>query len=361
MESNLFSLPGIIVPRQDRKTVLRSILVVLLAFACAVAGASEIPIDRFADELGGTLYWDPFLEMGRIRYGGETVRFAVGSDKMFTESGQLISVRPPEVRNNTVYFDEGTIDTLYAMWRPGARDREEPYVAAIFIDPGHGGRDPGTIGRHTIAGESLVLQEKDIVLDVSLKLRERLNETFSDRNVVLSREDDRYLDLDQRTAMANAVSLGENEYIVYVSIHANASLNTRATGFEAWFLPPEERRTLIDPDDLDADRRRIHAILNSMKEEEVSVHSAMLGNEILSGLEAHIGDRSPNRGLKQENWAVVRNALMPSVLVELGFVTNAEEAQLLDDPQYLNKLADGIYTGIRQFIELFENTDTSGT
>ncbi len=346
-------------PYTTYSTLLIAFMVAVSAVAAAYSG--EISLREVASELNAEIRYDPFLELGRIQHAGYAVRFAVGSDEMRTDDGTVISVTPPRSNDGSVYIDKSTAEQLKAIWRPTATDRDEPFVSAVVIDPGHGGRDPGTIGRHVIDGEQLVLREKDIVLDVSLHLRDLLRESFDDRRVILTREDDRYLPLDARTDMANDLPLGENEYVVYVSVHANASLNTRATGFEAWFIPPEQRRTLIDPEDLDADRRRIHAILNSMREEEVSVHSAMLGNEILSGLEQTVGELSPNRGLKQENWAVVRNALMPSVLVELGFVTNANEAQLLADSEYLHKLAEGLYTGIRQFIDLLESPDSDGT
>ena len=321
----------------------------------------DLRVATFASEFGARLEYDPFLGIGRMLRGGVSVRFAVGSDRMYVDDGRVLTVQPPVERNGNVYLSEITVERIRAVWQPSATDRDEPYVAAVFIDPGHGGRDPGTIGRHEVNGESLVLQEKEIVLDVSIDLRNKLQSSFPDRNIVLSRDDDRYLSLDERTEMANKIPLGENEYIVFISIHANASFNTRAQGFEAWYLPPEQRRTLIDPEELDEDRRRIHAILNSMREEEVSVHSAMLGTSILEGLESKVGEQSPNRGLLQENWAVVRNALMPSILVELGFVTNTQEALRLNDRRYLNKLANGLYNGVKQFIELFEASDTSGT
>ncbi len=339
---------------------------VLISASATFSGAEEpneagVRIATFASDLGASLEYDPFLEIGRLSYGGDSVRFAVGSDEMYIDDGRVLTVQPPVRDNGDVYLSQTTVESLHTVWRPEATDRDEPHVAAIFIDPGHGGRDPGTIGRHEIDGETLVVQEKDVVLDVSLQLRDKLQASFPNRNIILSREDDRYLSLDERTEMANEIPLGENEYIVFVSVHANASFNTRARGFEAWYLPPEQRRTLIDPEELDEDRRRIHAILNSMREEEVSVHSAMLGTSILEGLDSAVGEQSPNRGLLQENWAVVRNALMPSILVELGFVTNTEEAILLSDDNYLNKLAAGLYTGISQFIQLFEASDASGT
>ncbi|MFP4509656.1 MAG: N-acetylmuramoyl-L-alanine amidase family protein [Spirochaetota bacterium] len=341
---------------------------IVIAFALAIVpvvfvsadDAARVSVQDIAQRTGARLEFDPFLGIGSFRRGQTTIDFAVGSDIVVRNYGSEEAIDPPVREDGQVFFSASDADRIRAALLPQIRDTDRPAIGAIFIDPGHGGRDPGTIGRHVIDGEPLVLMEKDIVLDISLQVRDLLQQSLPDVPVYMSRDTDVYLTLDDRTRMANEVDLGENQYIIYVSIHANASLNSRARGFEAWFLPPEQRRVLIDPDDLDADRRSIHAILNSMREEEVSVHSAMLGNELLSSMEGILGGQSPNRGLKQENWAVVRNALMPSVLFELGFVTNEHEAQLLADEAYLRNLSIGLYNGLRNFIEVFENGLASG-
>lgn len=345
--------------------MVRTILIIALTLIPVVFTSAEddtrVSIQDIALRTGARLEYDPFLGIGSLRRGQTTIDFAVGSDIILQNYSSEQAVDPPVRLDGQVFFTETDADRIQAALLPQIRDSERPVIGAIFIDPGHGGRDPGTIGRHEIDGEPLVLMEKDIVLDISLQIRDLLEQSLPDIPVYLSRDTDVYLTLDDRTRMANEVELGDNQYIIYVSIHANASLNSRARGFEAWYLPPEQRRVLIDPDELDEDRRSIHAILNSMREEEVSVHSAMLGNELLSAMEGVIGGQSPNRGLKQENWAVVRNALMPSVLFELGFVTNEHEAQLLANDAYLRNLSIGLYNGLRSFIEVFENGLTSDT
>lgn len=345
--------------------MVRTILIITLTLIPVVFTSAEddarVSIQDIALRTGARLEYDPFLGIGSLRRGQTTIDFAVGSDIILQNYSSEQAVDPPVRLDGQVFFAEADADRIQAALLPQIRDSDRPVIGAIFIDPGHGGRDPGTIGRHEIDGEPLVLMEKDIVLDISLQIRDLLQQSLPDIPVYLSRDTDVYLTLDDRTRMANEVELGDNQYIIYVSIHANASLNSRARGFEAWYLPPEQRRVLIDPDELDEDRRSIHAILNSMREEEVSVHSAMLGNELLSAMEGVIGGQSPNRGLKQENWAVVRNALMPSVLFELGFVTNEHEAQLLANDAYLRNLSLGLYNGLRNFIEVFENGLTSGT
>ncbi|TVQ24731.1 MAG: N-acetylmuramoyl-L-alanine amidase [Spirochaetaceae bacterium] len=340
---------------------LTSLLLMIAVFALSAGDIARVSVQDIAERTGARLEYDPFLGIGSLHRGNTTLAFAVGSDIVVRDYREEQTISPPVRDIGRVFFHADDAEMIEAVLLPQRRDSDQPVIGAIFIDPGHGGRDPGTIGRHTVDGEALVLQEKDIVLDVSLQVRDLLEQNLPDVPVYLSRETDVYLTLDDRTRMANDIPLGENQYIIYISIHANASLNSRARGFEAWFLPPEQRRVLIDPEDLDADRRSIHAILNSMREEEVSVHSAMLGNELLAAMEGVIGEQSPNRGLKQENWAVVRNALMPSVLFELGFVTNEHEARLLADPAHLRNLSIGLYTGIRNFIEVFETGLTSGT
>jgi len=147
--------------------------------------------------------------------------------------------------------------------------------------------------------------------------------------------------------------------VLYIAIHANANPRAKASGFDVWYLPPTYRRTLLTPEDA-GDDPALSKIVNSMLEEEISVESVILAREISQALEAQIGDRSPNNDLKEEAWAVVRNSRMPAVLVEIGFVTNPVEAELLSDPAYLQDVAEGLYNGIIAFIARFERAGSSG-
>ncbi|UZW05560.1 N-acetylmuramoyl-L-alanine amidase, partial [Treponema pallidum] len=97
-------------------------------------------------------------------------------------------------------------------------------------------------------------------------------------------------------------------------------------------------------------------ILNSMLEEEFTMESIMIARSIADGMQASVGAQSKNRGVKEEAWFVVRNAKMPSVLVELGFVSNPVEARLLNDADYLKRCAQGIYNGLVSFITYFEGS-----
>jgi N-acetylmuramoyl-L-alanine amidase len=228
-------------------------------------------------------------------------------------------------------------------------------IAAIIIDPGHGGRDPGTSWDYTINGRPFRSVEKDIVLKVSLMLHASLSAAYPDKQVLLTREGDTNPSKQARVDVANSVPLADNEASIYISVHANSSFNRNARGFEVWYLSPSYRRELLDHSRYSVSSE-VLPILNSMLEEELTTESTLLANNILNRLEENVGNQSPSRGLKAEEWFVVRNARMPSVLVELGFVSNQAEALLMSDEAYLKKLSDALYKGIKDFVTFFERS-----
>jgi N-acetylmuramoyl-L-alanine amidase len=235
-----------------------------------------------------------------------------------------------------------------------AATRSHFSVAAILIDPGHGGKDPGAIGEHVVAGNKIRVVEKEITLAVSLKLYTALKARYPEKKILLTRNDDSYPTLEDRVEMANSVELAPNEAIIYVSVHANSSFNKNAKGFEIWYLNPEYRRTLVDSKKDGGSDKAIAPILNAMLEEEFTTESIILAKDIMTGLQTSVGADSPNRGVRAEEWFVVRNARMPSVLIETGFVTNPEEGKLLTEDAYLSRVADGVYNGLVDFVGYFE-------
>jgi N-acetylmuramoyl-L-alanine amidase len=238
----------------------------------------------------------------------------------------------------------------------GLRNR----ITAVVIDPGHGGRDPGTNHRHEVDGRTVEVVEKDVVLKVARDLRTLLARAFPDKQFPLTRDSDVYIALEERVNEANSLDIDpEREAVVFVSIHVNASISNRNSyGYEVWYLPPDYgRRDLVADQEMSIDSVSIRKILNAMKDEEYTLESVLLAKMILEELDAEVGDVSLNRGLKMNDWFVVRNAKMPSVLVELGFATNPEEAVLLNDADHLRRLATALYNGVRRFIEDFERSN----
>ncbi|MFP4637381.1 MAG: N-acetylmuramoyl-L-alanine amidase [Spirochaetaceae bacterium] len=333
-----------------------SVVVFLCWLAPLVAAADAVPLRQVLERTGAHLAWDSYRDVGMLSQGTTVVNFAPGRTTAVlngSENLYLGDVRMEE--NGEVYFSEDAVTRLEEVFAPPERDGEGRHVTAIFIDPGHGGKDPGTIGKHNVDGETVEVQEKDIVLQVGKRLAELLSERYPHKEVLLSRERDEYLTLEERTERANEIEVDENEAIVYLSLHANASLNRNARGFEVWYLPPEYRRdNLIEARTAGVEDPGVLNILNTIREEELTIESVLLARHIVSALEGRVGEVSPSRGIKEESWYVVRNAKMPSVLVELGFVTNREEMLRLRDQDYLNKLAEAIYTGMHTFITSFE-------
>ncbi len=315
--------------------------------------APLVSVQDVSKNIGALFFWDPLSGVAILEKNGHQVNFRTGESLVFFD------YRDVELLDAPVHSSRGLFIT-----RDFARRLENFFntlptpvsyrVGAILIDPGHGGRDPGAIGKTTVRGKTVEVREKDIVLSVARDLHDRLTRQYPDKKILLTRTGDTFPSLQERVEKANSFKTAPHEAIIYISIHANAAFNTASRGFEVWYLSPDYRRTVVDSTSTDQDE--ILPILNSMMEEEFTTESILIAKSIMEGLDAQIGSQSKNRGLKEESWFVVRNARMPSVLVELGFVTNPEEARLLADEAYLQKCATGIYNGIASFISHFEGS-----
>lgn len=306
-----------------------------------------------ADSLQAECFWDPLSGILKITQGGHCVDLRMGSPVALFDYASAELIDPPEPQSLKPSVTPALADRLrqfFSTLPPPATYK----VGAILIDPGHGGKDPGAIGTYVSGGKTKTVREKDIVLSVAKTLYEALKARYPDKKVLLTRNDDSYPTLEDRVDMANGVKTGPAEAILYVSIHANAAFNAASSGFEVWYLSPDYRRTVIDA--VEGDSSDILPILNSMMEEEFTTESILIAKSISESLEAEIGSKSRNRGIKEESWFVVRNAKMPSVLIELGFVSNPGEAKLLADEEYLKKCARGLYNGLTAFISHFEGS-----
>jgi N-acetylmuramoyl-L-alanine amidase len=304
--------------------------------------------------------WDPFFQGGVVAAAGHYLTFHAGKGGeegfVAVDNRELLTLPVPYVEKGLLVFPEAFVTSLRTVLDQSVMDDQFRFrIAAIIVDPGHGGRDTGAIGTHTISGRTLRVIEKDITLKVSKELHSRIAAAYPDKRVLLTREGDTYPTLEDRVAIANAVPLKENEAIIFISVHANASFNKTARGYEVWYLSPEYRRTVIDADRYN-DSADIISIHNAMLEEEFTTESIMMAQSILKRFDETIGRSIPSRGIKAEEWFVVRNVRMPSVLVELGFVTNEEDARLMSDENYLKSFSEALYKGITDFITLFERS-----
>ena len=336
--------------------IRKSFFLILLTVLTSSLAAQYRELNQLLQDLNATLQWNPTAGMGFIDLYGGRVIFKLGAPWLLIDYYHLVKTSGVVRKDGAILFPERTVVFIEEYFKGKEERRRLPRVAVILIDPGHGGKDPGAIGFHMVNGKQKKILEKDVVLKVALKLYALLEKEFPDKKILLTRKDDTYLKLEERTKLANDISIEDHEAIIFVSIHANASFNEKARGFEVWYLPPDYRRELINPDSLEEENREIAPILNVLLEEEYTIESITLAREIISGFDREIGNVTENRDIKEESWFVVRKAKMPSVLVELGFITNREEALRLEQEDYLQKLTLGIYTGIRNFIRSFEST-----
>lgn len=311
-------------------------------------------------ETGARLRWEPLRGRGYLEKGTTLVAFGEQWPFLLVNYSRSYAIAPPTrgEAGQLLFSEEGGrhIRRILGVQGPGDGSL---HISTVIIDAGHGGKDPGAVGRFTVDGEQRVIMEKDVVLDIALRLEKLLVTRYPEKQIIMTRDNDSYLTLEERTEIANEVELDAREAMIFISIHANASLNPQSEGYEVWYLPPDYRRELIDPDQLGEEAREVAPILNTMLEEEYTVESVLLARNILSGMERQLGPGHTNRGLKEESWFVVRNAKMPSVLVEVGFVTNRAEARKLRDPLHLKKITTGIYNGVRGFIDHFERPITT--
>lgn len=302
---------------------------------------------------GMTLYWDPLSETGMLEKNGHYISFRAGQDYVIQDYQSFLEEKAPYLKEGELLASSSflnTADNFFNLHDVASNQ----VIGAILIDPGHGGKDPGATAEYTVDGKKVTVREKDICLSIGLKLRDYLQKAYPDKRILMTRSTDVYLKLEERTDIANSVELKENEAILYISIHVNSSLDQSASGYEVWYLSPGYRRQVLDKQV--SDDKNVQAILNDMLEEEYTTESILIAKLVLDGIGTQVGALSKSRGMKEEEWFVVRNSKMPSILVETGFLSNAEEAKLLMDDEYLKKLAIGMYNGLQAFVTHFERS-----
>ena len=217
-------------------------------------------------------------------------------------------------------------------------------IGRIVIDAGHGGHDSGTIGADGI-------EEKDVVLDVALRLGELLHDRLG-AEIIYTRSDDTFIPLETRTAIANKAQAD-----LFISVHANSSPDDSARGVEVYYL-----NFTSDPTALDVAAREnavsdqsIHQLSDLVKKitlkdkiAESREFASDVEGSLYSGL-ARGNAGLKDRGVKKAPFVVLIGANMPSILAEISFVTNPKDAQQLRDPDYRERVAESLYRGVAHY------------
>lgn len=243
---------------------------------------------------------------------------------------------------------------------PATTREEELGPRVVVIDPGHGGRDPGKIGPNG-------LREKDVVLTVARRLAREL-ERRGGYEVHLTRTTDTLIALADRPHLANEWKAGRPAAL-FISIHANAASNRSARGFETFFL--SEART--------EDERRVAEMENAAVEFEEKAAPEGEGvdwilntlrndfylrasNDLAEVIQRRIATfhPGPNRGVKQAGFRVLVGAFMPAVLVEMAFISNRQEATILGDADFQDRMTGALADAIDEFFRSHEHLWLSG-
>ncbi|MFN2395318.1 MAG: N-acetylmuramoyl-L-alanine amidase [Bacteroidales bacterium] len=244
----------------------------------------------------------------------------------------------------------GILSVLFVVSQTAFADRQG-YVRTVVIDPGHGGKDPGAIGAKS--------QEKDIVLAIALKLGGYIESNFDDVKVIYTRDNDEFIGLNRRAQIAN-----ENKADLFISIHCNSAANRRAYGSETFVMGLHRSQ-----ENLEVAKKENAAILyeedyletysgydpNSPEANIIfSMYQNIYLNQSLtmaSLTQDQFRDRAGrhDRGVKQAGFLVLYNVTMPGVLVEAGFLSNAQEEKYLMTEMGQAHIASAVFRAFRDY------------
>ncbi|MFQ3581161.1 MAG: N-acetylmuramoyl-L-alanine amidase [Chloracidobacterium sp.] len=221
-------------------------------------------------------------------------------------------------------------------------------VKRIIIDPGHGGSDTGAIGRDGI-------YEKDIALDIALRLRATIQRELKDVEVVLTRDTDRFVPLEERTAIANA-----RQADLFISIHLNSSPTPLASGVETYFLSLDATKEELDVatrENATTSRSagELQGLLQRIVTDTRVTESRTFAQSVQTSLVAGLGRVSPtagfNRGVKKAPFVVLLGANMPSILAEVSFLSHPKDGEALRTIEFRQSIAESLCDGIKRYIE----------
>jgi N-acetylmuramoyl-L-alanine amidase len=220
-------------------------------------------------------------------------------------------------------------------------------IGRIVIDPGHGGHDTGTIG-------PTGLMEKDLCLDVALRLGKIIQQKLPGADIIFTRSDDTFIPLEERTHIAN-----ESKADLFISIHANSSPDHGARGVETYYLnlkgSPEAMEVAARENAVS--QEGVHDLEDLVKQiarTEKIDESKELAEDVQDSLAKRIQKTARpvrNRGVRKAPFVVLIGAGMPSILTEISFLSNPSDEQLLKKPEHRQRVAEGLYLGVAAYLQ----------
>lgn len=289
-----------------------------------------------------------------IRAGGEVLFPLIFLEPIVSAFSPQSVLTFEQKRVTAVIRSEGRVPVKKE--RDAGKKETRDKISFIIIDAGHGGKDPGAMGRGG-------MKEKIITLKIARYLEESLKADLKGTVIVMTRPRDSFVELSRRAEIANGY-LKEGANGVFISIHVNASLSPKTSGFETYFLSQnptneEARNTAALENDvvvyeekkgkkfMDADYIEAMMLTTQIQKE-----SSLLADSVQKGMGDIISPKK-SRGVRKADFFVLRGALMPAVLVEVGFITHKKESLSLMDGEYQKRIARGIAGGVVRFMKKY--------
>jgi N-acetylmuramoyl-L-alanine amidase len=228
-------------------------------------------------------------------------------------------------------------------------------IGRIVIDAGHGGHDTGTIG-------PTGLMEKDLCLDVALRLGKIIQQRLPSADVVYTRSDDTFIPLEERTHIAN-----EAKADMFISIHANSSQDSGARGIETYYLNLKGSAESMEVAAREnaTDDQGIHELQDMVKQiarTEKIDESKEFAEDVQDSLSKRVQKTAKpvkNRGVRKAPFVVLIGADMPSILTEISFLSNPADEKMLKQPEHRQRVAEGIYQGVASYLQSLNSMGVS--
>ncbi|HEX6317651.1 MAG TPA: N-acetylmuramoyl-L-alanine amidase [Burkholderiales bacterium] len=321
----------------------------------------RLVLDLETDELSGALAElagkvaadDPYIQGLRVAHNRPGV-IRVVLDLKADVKPQIFTLPPIAEYGHRLVLDiypAVEIDPLAALIQKTTKPRDDKIarLATIVIDPGHGGEDPGAIGRHGS-------REKDVTLSIARRLK-ALVDNEPNMRALLTRDGDYFLNLGARVDKARKVRAD-----LFVSIHADAFVRPHARGSSVfalserratseaarWLASKENDSDLIGGVNLEAKESHVRQTILDLYQTATIDYSLRLGSSVLKRLERVNTLHKPH--VEQASFAVLKAPDVPSILVETAFISNPQEERRLNDESYQEKLARALLDGIRDYI-----------
>ena len=297
---------------------------------------------------------DGFVKMARAgQYTKDTVRIVL--DIKSIEDYKVFSLAEPfrvvvdVIGKKQGRSQEAGVRSQPTPSKPSLAQQLGLKIKRIVVDAGHGGKDSGAVGKNG-------LKEKDVVLRIAKELKGTLSKETG-AEIVMTRDDDTFIPLEERTAIANT-----READIFISVHANASFNRKASGVETYFLnlTNDARAIRVAARENAVSRKKmsdLQYILNDLmktaKTNESSRLAAAVQEHMVLNLRSKYSDVKGN-GVKGAPFYVLVGTHMPSILVEVSFISNSKEEARLSDSAYIKEIVAGITNGVNRYVKEME-------